>query len=123
MSLLGASSDVRRLAAIDMHALEGRDRRRRIIIVEFVLGAVVGIALGAFLVAQGGSASVILGLYAIGVGANYVPLSAHALSLRDPEVLRAELRGVDLRAELRRYTGWQFLVFVPFLFVWLALSR
>jgi hypothetical protein len=106
-----------------MHALEGTGRRRRIIIAEFVLGAAVGIALGLFLVAQGGTASVLLGLYAAGVGANYVPLAAHALSLRDPEDLRAELHGVDLRAELRRYTGWQFLVFVPLLFVGLALAR
>jgi hypothetical protein len=120
---LGEASDVRRLTAIDMHALEGTALRRRIIIAEFIAGAASGILIGAFLVLAGGAVSAILGLYAIGVGANYVPLAAHALSLRDPADLEAELRGVDLRAELRRYTGWQFYVFVPLLFVWLALAR
>lgn len=119
----GEKSDVRRLAAIDMHALKGTSLRRRVIIAEFLAGAAGGILVGSFLVLAGGIVSVLLGLYAIGVGANYVPLAAHALSLRDPADLSAELRGVDLRAELRRYSGWQFYIFVPLLFVWLALAR
>jgi hypothetical protein len=115
--------DVRRLAAVDMHALKGTDLRRRVIIAEFVLAAVGGLAIGAYMLLWvGGTVGTILGLYAVGVAANYVPLAIHALSLRRPARLREELRGVDLRGELRHYTLAQFWVFVPLLFVWFELS-
>lgn len=114
--------DVRRLAAVDMHALKGTELRRRVIIAEFVLAVLGGFAIGLYvLVAIGGVVGTIAGLYAIGVGANYLPLAYHALSLRRPERLRAELRGVDLRGELRYYTAAQFWVFVPLAFVWFEL--
>jgi hypothetical protein len=116
--------DVRRLAAVDMHALSGTDRRRRIIIAEFVLGAIGGIGIGLFLLLSGaGTFGTVLGLWAVGVGINYVPLALHAISLRSPRRLRAELRGVDLRSELRYYTRAQFWVFVPLTFVWFALKK
>jgi hypothetical protein len=38
--------DVRRLAAIDMHGVAGTRRRRRLILAEFVIGAVGGLAIG-----------------------------------------------------------------------------
>ncbi len=114
--------DVRRLAAVDMHALKGTELRRRVIIAEFLLAVLGGFAIGLYvLVAIGGVVGTIAGLYAIGVGANYLPLAYHALSLRRPERLRAELRGVDLRGELRYYTAAQFWVFVPLAFVWFEL--
>jgi hypothetical protein len=114
--------DVRRLAAVDMHALSGTDRRRRVIIAEFLAGAIGGAAVALFLLLTADDAlDTALGLYALGVAANYAPLSAHALSLRSPQQLRRELVGVDLPAELRYYTRAQFLVFVPFLLVLLAL--
>ncbi len=50
-----------------------------------------------------------------------MPLAIHALSLRSRAGLRRELRGVDLRAELRYYTRAQIWVFVPLSFVWFAL--
>lgn len=116
--------DVRRLAAVDMHALKGTDLRRRVIIAEFVLAAVGGIAIGLFLLfGVGGTLATVVGLYVLGIAANYVPLAIHALALRRPERLREELRGVDLRGELRHYTLAQFWVFVPLVFVWFELSR
>lgn len=106
-----------------MHALKGTELRRRVIIAEFVLAAVGGIAIGLYmLIGVGGAVGTVLGLYAIGVAANYVPLAWHALSLRQPARLREELRGVDLQDELRYYTLAQFWVFVPLLFVWFALA-
>ncbi|MDX6622152.1 MAG: hypothetical protein QOE75_84 [Solirubrobacterales bacterium] len=106
-----------------MHALKGTDLRRRVIIAEFLLAAVGGLGVGLYLLlGVGGTVGTILGLYAIGVAANYVPLAIHALSLRRPARLREELRGVDLRGELRHYTLAQFWVFVPLLFVWFELS-
>jgi len=102
-----------------MHALKGTELRRRVIIGEFLAAAVGGMAIGLYmLLGVGGTVGTVLGLYAIGVAANYVPLAAHALSLRRPARLREELRGVDLRGELRYYTWAQFWVFVPLLFVW-----
>jgi adenosylmethionine-8-amino-7-oxononanoate aminotransferase len=41
--------DVRRLAAVDMHGAHGTLLRRRIILAEFVLGALAGTGLGIFL--------------------------------------------------------------------------
>lgn len=115
--------DVRRLAAVDMHALKGTDLRRRVIIAEFVLAALGGLAIGLYLLlGVGGAVSAVVGLYAIGVGANYVPLAIHALSLRQPARLREELRGVDLNGELRYYTLAQFWVFVPLIFLWFEFS-
>lgn len=115
--------DVRRLAAVDMHALKGTEFRRRVIIFEFVAAAIGGVAIGVSLVlGVGGVVGTVVGLYAVGVALNYVPLAAHALSLRRPARLREELRGVDLRAELRYYTYAQFWVFVPLLFVWFELA-
>lgn len=115
--------DVRRLAAVDMHGLYGTRLRRRLIIAEFLLAAAGGIAGGIFLlIMTGGAPGAVVGLYAIGVGLNYVPLAAHALALRAPRRLRAELEGVDVAAELRHYTATQFWVFVPLIFVWWELS-
>ena len=64
-----------------------------------------------------------VGLAMVGIGLNYVPLSAHALSLRRPEALEAELEGVDVVRELRRYTFIQLWVVVPLAFVVFDLSQ
>ena len=114
--------DVRRLAAVDMHALRGTDTRRRAILAEVVLGTIAGIGIGTFLLfSAAGALGLVLGAWALGIGINYVPLAVHALSLRSRTRLRRELRGVDLPAELRYYTRAQFWVFVPLSFVWFAL--
>ncbi len=112
--------DVRRLAAIDMYGGAGTLRRRRIILAEFVLGAAGGIALGIVVLATG---TAIFGLFLIGIGANYLPLAMHAIRLSRPGVLERELEGVDVPAELRRYTILQFWVFVPGLFAALELAQ
>ncbi len=114
--------DVRRLAAVDMHALSGTNLRRRLIIAEFLSGAIGGAAIALFVLFTSDSAlGTAVAAYAFGVAANYVPLAAYALSMRSAGRLRRELAGVDLQAELRHYTRAQFLVFVPLLLVWLAL--
>ncbi len=102
-----------------MHGTAGSDLRRRVIVAEFVLGTLGGLAIGIFLIASAQPVGLVVGVYAIGVGLNYLPLASHAISLRGRARLRAELRGVDVAAELRRYTRSQFWVFVPFLFLWL----
>ncbi|MFG1894317.1 hypothetical protein ACGFIP_09905 [Micromonospora zamorensis] len=106
--------NVRRLAAVDMYGTRGTARRRRIILAEFLVGVVAMVSLGIWLLASssslGGRA---IGLWLTGAGLNYAPLSLHAIALMRPGALDAELTGVDVDRELRRYTVLQLWVFVP----------
>jgi hypothetical protein len=113
----GLRLNVRRLAALDMYGVRGTRRRRRIILAEYVFGAVGGVAFGAWAFTWGGVAGVIVGLCLLGLAANYAALTAHVVSLWPPGRLEDELAGADVRAELRYYTGVQLWVLVPF---WVA---
>jgi len=57
---------------------------------------------------------VILGVWLVGAGVNYLPLALHAQSLSRPGALEAELSNVDVRRELRRAGVWQLWIAVPF---------
>ncbi|MFI6270619.1 hypothetical protein [Micromonospora zamorensis] len=106
--------NVRRLAAVDLHGTRGTARRRRIILAEFLVGVVAMVALGIWLLASSSSlGSRAIGLWFTGAGLNYAPLSLHAITLTRPGALDAELTGVDINRELRRYTVLQLWVFVP----------
>jgi hypothetical protein len=119
----GAGMNVRRLAALDMHGARGTRRRRRMILAEFALGTVGSAALGVWALTWGGAAGVVLGIWLLGLAANYLPLTAHVLALWRPGALRAELAGADLRGELRQYTRAQVWVLVPFCVAGLALVQ
>lgn len=114
--------DVRRLAAIDMHGAQGARRRRLLILAEFALGAVGLLVVGAA-VLRGASTplTVLWGVWLVGIGANYTPLTVHAISLARPDTLHAELTGLDLGRELRRYSVKQVWIAVPFLLAVLSL--
>jgi hypothetical protein len=106
--------DVRRLAAADMWGTAGTMRRRRLIRAEFEVGAVGCTLLGVLVLASAGSVGwALVGAWLVGAGANYVPLALYARSLSRPGRLEAELRGVDLRRELRRTGLRQFWIAVP----------
>ncbi len=116
--------DVRRLAAVDMHGARGTTRRRRVILAEFLLGAVGGAALGLWaLTSWDGAVGIVGGVYLLGLAANYVALALHAITLTRAGALDAELRRVDIRAALHHYTITQFWVFVPGLFAALAFMQ
>ncbi|MFC4016445.1 hypothetical protein ACFOW4_00560 [Micromonospora sp. GCM10011542] len=115
--------DVRRLAAIDMWGSAGVRWRRWVILGEFLLGVVGAAALGLVSLASGGGLQTVAGCWLIGLAANYVPLSAHALSLIRPGALEAEIEGVDVPAELRHYTVAQLWVIVPLLVLVLAIGQ
>ncbi|MBM0274860.1 hypothetical protein [Micromonospora tarensis] len=68
---------------------------------------------GWLLASSDGFATRTLGLWLIGAGLNYAPLSLYALALIRPGALDAELAGVDTGGELRRYAVLQLWVFVP----------
>jgi hypothetical protein len=116
--------DVRRLAAVDMYGARGSRLRRRVILVEFGLGAIGCAALGAWLIAAwGGPPGLLIGLWLLGIALNYSALALHAITLSRSGVLDAELRHADLPAALRRYTMAQFWIFVPALFAVLAVTQ
>jgi hypothetical protein len=107
-----------------MHGLHGTRLRAWIITGEFVFGAIgcVGIGLLPF-VADFGIGWKVFGAWLIGAGLNYVPLALHVISLWRPRALAAELEGVDIRRELRRYTVLQVWVAVPLAIVIFALIQ
>jgi hypothetical protein len=120
MGLLG----VRRLAAIDMHGVAGTRRRQRVILAEFVLGAVVGVIIGVWVAVLAGPPGwQAFGAWVAGIGVNYAALAWHAVSLSRPGALDAELAGVDVPRELRRYSLLQFWVVVPLLLGILAVGQ
>lgn len=97
-----------------MYGTRGTTRRRRIILVEFLVGVVAMVALGVWLLASSdGLGSRAIGVWLTGAGLNYAPLSLHAITLMRPGALDAELTGVHTAEELRRYTVLQLWVFVP----------
>jgi hypothetical protein len=89
--------DVRRLAALDMHGLASTQLRRRVVVAEFVLGAVGCVAVGLLTAARApGSGWRVLGVRLVGIGVNYLALALHAISLLPAGALDAELAGVDV---------------------------
>lgn len=116
--------DVRLLAALDLHGMRGGRARRAVITAEFVASACIGLGLGLWVAVSADSAGwKVFGLWIAGVGANYVPLAVHALSMLRGDTLWAALRDVDLDAELRRYSVLQFWLVVPLLFAVLAIVQ
>jgi hypothetical protein len=88
-----------------------------------VLGAVVGSALGVYGLVATEDWTAAFGGWVLGACLNYVPLSVHAIDLSRPGALERELRGVDVRAELRYYTKAQLWIAVPLLFIALAIAQ
>lgn len=116
--------DVRRLAAVDMYGTAGAQWRRRVIVMEFILGAVGGSALGLWIALSSRPVGWhLFGAWLIGMGINYLVLALHAVSLSRPRALEAELAGVDLRAELRHYSLAQLWVAVPLTLAVFALAQ
>lgn len=113
--------NVRRFAAVDMWGQRGTIRRRRIILAEFVIAAAGGLALGGWVLTSPVLVGQVFGAWIIGASLNYVPLAAHAAALSRAGALDAELAGVDVGREIRRYTVFQALLIVPLSMVLLSL--
>jgi hypothetical protein len=94
-----------------------------VILAEFLLGVVGCGALGVVSISSGGDLRTVLGCWLIGLAANYLPLSVHALRLIRPGALEAEIRGVDVPGELRHYTTAQLWIGVPMLVLVLAVEQ
>jgi hypothetical protein len=105
--------NVRRLAALDMWGTAGTRRRRRLIRVEFLAGALGCTGLGLAVLVTGSGWMTLLGIWLVGAGINYVPLAREAQSLSKPGALEQELDGLDLRRELRSAGVRQFWIAIP----------
>ena len=81
-------------------------------------------ALGGLLVAHGGLAGWLMGLAAVGIGLNYLPLAIHGCDLIRAGRLERELADIDdLTAESRWYFIAQARLCVPGLVAILAVRR
>lgn len=96
----------RKLAAIDI-ALLGP----MLILIEFAAGVLLSAGLGVFIFLRARSMpQIVLGLYLVSLGLNYLPLLLHAVSIRSRERARAEL-GIELNDKGRAMAKyrWQSL--------------
>ncbi len=100
-----------------MHGARGTRRRRLIILAEFALGTLGGAALGVWALTWGGVVGLGLGVWLLGLGANYLLLTWNVALLWRRGRLHEELADVDLQAELHHYTRAQIWVLAPF---WIA---
>lgn len=105
-----------------MYGSRGTTRRRWIILAEFLVGVVVMVTWGVWVLTSAhGLGTRVLGMWLTGAGLNYAPLSAYAIALMRPGALDAELAGASIDGELRRYTVLQLWVFIPLSLVVLAI--
>jgi hypothetical protein len=97
-----------------MFGTRGTQRRRRIILAEFVLGVLAMLAFGWWLLISASSTGArVFAWWVVGAGLNYGPLAAYAIGLSRPGALDTELAGVDTARELRRYSIRQLWILIP----------
>ena len=114
--------NIRKLAAVDMAWLG-----KRVILAEYALGIVLPLALGILSVQAGWVSSArwgwatILGLWLIGIAANYIPLLVYAVLIARAGTVKAE--GQAELAVAKRYGVQQVVILVPLLVVAVALTQ
>jgi hypothetical protein len=112
----------RKLAAIDIAFLGPR-----LIIAEFACGVLLCPALGVFVLIRGhGSvAQLLLGLYLLSLGINYVPMLIYAIEITRANSARSELGEelADKRLAMAKYRRQSLLLLVPLLAPILALAQ
>ena len=107
-----------------MWGTAGKPRRRRLIRAEFAIGAVGCVSLGVFAMFTASDTTwLLVGVWLVGIGLNYIALYVHARLLSRPGALEAELRGVDLRPALRKAGLQQFWIAVPLAVVIAAVAN
>ena len=92
----------------------------RFILIEFSLGVPVPMLLGASLVLQG---FLLFGAYIFTLGINYVPFLVYAVSLRKNYGDVVDMSDPGIGRLNRKYSTQQFLIFIPFFAVALALLQ
>ena len=118
---MGRITNFRRLAAIDIAYLGFK-----VILAEFLCGAVLSTALGVWVLLRSHSpGQALLGIYLLGLGMNYVPLVVFAVSIGGREPARWELASelTDQRRAMSKYRLLSLLLLVPFLVLLLTLIQ
>jgi len=111
----------RKLAAIDIVFLGSK-----FIIAEFVGGVLLCIALGIFVLFRGHSFwQLVLGLYLISLGVNYVPMLVDAAAITRRQSARAEMGEElnDQRRAMAKYRRQSILLLIPLLVPIFALAQ
>jgi hypothetical protein len=114
------SIDLRKLAAIDIAFLG-----RGVIVAEFAGGAALSAALGLFvLLRQHSFWQIVLGVYLICLGINYVPMFAYAVAIPTRERAREEIAEElgDKRRAMSKYRRQSLLLLIPLLVPILAFA-
>jgi len=111
----GRFFNVRRLVALDM-GLHGPT----FILIEFGLGVPVPMILGLSLVSQG---LLVFGIYIFTLGVNYVPFLIYAVSLGKDYGSVVDMSDPGVGRLNRKYSVQQFLIFIPFFTVALAVVQ
>ncbi len=111
----GKLFNVRRLVALDM-GLHGP----RFILIEFGLGVPVPMILGISLVLQG---FFLFGAYIFTLGINCVPFLVYAITLRKSYGDVVDIGDPETKKLNRKYSIQQFLIFIPFFSIVLAVIQ
>lgn len=101
----------KKLAAIDVAFLGPK-----LIITEFAVGVFFSAALGVFTLLRSHSISgLLIGLYLISLGVNYIPMLVYAITVRGYEKARLELGGelISKRAAMSKYRRQSLWLLVP----------
>ena len=108
--------NVRKLVALDMTFLG-----TRVIVAEYALGVILGLAIGILSVLRG---VYLLGVPLLWIGLNYVPLFLHSVDLARRGTARQEVAAeLDDPRKARSYSYRQVWILVPFAVVLLALAQ
>ena len=111
----GLLFNVRRLVALDM-GLHGPT----FILIEFGLGVPIPLILGWSLIMRG---FLVFGAYILTLGINYVPPLIYAVALRERYGEVVDMKDPGIGKLNRKYSIQQFLVFIPFFVVVLAIIQ
>ena len=111
----GRLFNVRRLVALDM-GLHGRT----FILAEFTFGVALGAVLGASLIL---GRQWVVGAYVLTLGINYLPVLAYAILLRNDYGRVVNMNSPDIGRMNRKYSIQQFLIFIPFFTLVLAITQ
>jgi hypothetical protein len=112
---------IRKLAAVDM-LIHGK----RFIIGEFAIGVLLALVLGLITLRSYLTGSLqflwaILGIWLIGIAANYIPLFIYSVMIAKGGTVQEE--GQPELAHIKRYSVQQLILFIPFLVTVLTLVQ
>ena len=105
--------DLRKLAAIDTVFLGSK-----FVIAEFACGVILSLALGVFVLLRSHSYwQVMLGIYFLCLGINYVPMLSWSIAIAKKQNARAELGDelTDKRGAMAKYRRESLVLLVPLL--------